>query len=976
MVIKGSATFRGRRRTASYVTLFLIIIATVAATASLLPTTTDDAMVIEGDGFILSGGVYGKFGSTNNYSSSDISAIVSRINNDNTPNAVFTITLTGDVSGFPGFVVYYSKSIILTSLPGEQFKITFATAKNINLYSNGTLTLENIILDGNNYGGGTGVQSYTELIMNSGAVIQNCTNSGIVVDANGKVTMNAGSVIRNCVAYLGGGVTANGILTMNSGAVIQNCSATSGGGGAVYVGSTGIFTMESGAVIQNCYSGANGGGVYNGGSFTMNGGKISGNYLTKTSSNGGGVLNLGTFTMYGGEISGNTATNWGGGVYSNSIFTMYGGEISGNTSTNLGGGLYNAGNNTFTMSGDAAISNNKALMGGGIYSTGLLNIISGTISDNTATSKSTLGSGGGIYTTNFDKTKVGLENGTVIFSGNTAPTLRTKDIPAGADLDTNKIADLDDYANNIGSVVLDAVVLNALVGPLQNAPAYNNNDINYSSDTFAVLINIVPEGSGTVNVILGTNKPVAFTESGYFYVPSTTPTITLTQSPTSGSDYMFIDFTMEGKSVINIQTITKSTTITAVYALPNYTITVESDSGSVIDPMWGVKVPYKEDQTFTFSAKPGNNLTGVYVDGVLLSPEEMASGVYTFTGVDKNHSIKVVSDVKTGSGGGEGGTGTGPGNGTGTEPGDGTGTEPGDGTGTQPGDGTETGSGDGTGTEPGDGTGTGPGEGTGAGPGDGTETEPGDGTGTGSGEGTGTGPGDGTGTEPGDGTGTGTGEGTGTEPGDGTGTEPGDGTGTGTGEGTGTEPGDGTETEPEEGTGTGPGEGTGSGSGGNGTGTIPGGNGTGNGSGGNGTDNGSIGNGNGSIGSGPGSEGGSDVGSGNNGNGAADSEAKKGEWSVQSMICAVLAIFTGLIALVAGRGRFRKDDEERRSKVGIALRVLAMMIGIVSVIVFILTDDWGMTPVIATVWTPLIFILLLATLILAMVSFRFDRADS
>jgi len=121
---------------------------------------------------------------------------------------------------------------------------------------------------------------------------------------------------------------------------------------------------------------------------------------------------------------------------------------------------------------------------------------------------------------------------------------------------------------------------------------------------------------------------------------------------------------------------------------------------------------------------------------------------------------------------------------------------------------------------------------------------------------------------------------------------------------------------------------------------------------------------------------GSDVGSGNNGNGATDSEAKKGEWSVQSMIFAVIAIFTGMIALVAGKSRFRKDDEEKRSKIGVTFRVLAMIIGIVLVIVFFLTDDWGMTPVIATVWTPLIFILLLVTLILAMVSFRFDGADS
>ncbi|MCC8162136.1 MAG: hypothetical protein LIO86_02950 [Lachnospiraceae bacterium] len=44
---------------------------------------------------------------------------------------------------------------------------------------------------------------------------------------------------------------------------------------------------------------------------------------------GGGVFASGTFTMEGGTISGNTATNGGSGVYVNSgTFTMSGGEIS------------------------------------------------------------------------------------------------------------------------------------------------------------------------------------------------------------------------------------------------------------------------------------------------------------------------------------------------------------------------------------------------------------------------------------------------------------------------------------------------------------------------------------------------------------------------------------------------------------------------------------------------------------------------
>jgi len=172
------------------------------------------------------------------------------------------------------------------------------------------------------------------------------------------------------------------------------------------------------------------------------------------------------------------------------------------------------------------------------------------------------------------------------------------------------------------------------------------------------------------------------------------------------------------------------------------------------------------------------------------------------------------------------------------------------------------------------------------------------------------------------------------------------------------------------GSGTGAGGGTGTG-GGNGNGSV--------GNGGDGTGTGSSGNGNGdgSIGSAPGSNGSEEAGEGGNGNGAAGSEViKNGEWSVLSMICAAIAVFTGMIALIAGRSRFRTDDEERRSKTGITLRVLALIIGIVSVIVFFVTEYGNPIPVAIDAWTPLMFVLLLATLILAMVSFRFDRADS
>jgi hypothetical protein len=109
----------------------------------------------------------------------------------------------------------------------------------------------------------------------------------------------------------------------------------------------------SGNTIRNTYNGSNntiGGGVLvnTGASFTMQGGKISGNTTISNSyAYGGGVYvfyNNGTFIMEGGEISGNTAISnglngayaYGGGVYvrEGGSFRKTGGSIYGSDADN------------------------------------------------------------------------------------------------------------------------------------------------------------------------------------------------------------------------------------------------------------------------------------------------------------------------------------------------------------------------------------------------------------------------------------------------------------------------------------------------------------------------------------------------------------------------------------------------------------------------------------------------------------------
>lgn len=115
-------------------------------------------------------------------------------------------------------------------------------------------------------------------------------------------------------------------------------------------------------MISGCTSATRGGGVYiRGGTFTMEGGMISGNNATSddgaTDTRGGGVYvgANGKFEMIGGTISENTAGIFGGGVYVSGGLSLGGdGAISNNTAT-FGGGVYVDTGSTFTMGGSASI---------------------------------------------------------------------------------------------------------------------------------------------------------------------------------------------------------------------------------------------------------------------------------------------------------------------------------------------------------------------------------------------------------------------------------------------------------------------------------------------------------------------------------------------------------------------------------------------------------------------------------------------
>lgn len=135
------------------------------------------------------------------------------------------------------------------------------------------------------------------------------TLSNITLDGGEQAATQEGAILR---------IENTGTVILGDGATLQNGLTANKAGGAVYLKDTGCaFTMNLGSQIKDCSAGTgnggNGGGVgIDNGTFTMNGGTITG----CSAKNGGGVWmnNTSKFYMNGGTITGNSATGNGGGI--------------------------------------------------------------------------------------------------------------------------------------------------------------------------------------------------------------------------------------------------------------------------------------------------------------------------------------------------------------------------------------------------------------------------------------------------------------------------------------------------------------------------------------------------------------------------------------------------------------------------------------------------------------------------------------
>jgi hypothetical protein len=156
-------------------------------------------------------------------------------------------------------------------------------------------------------------------------------SSGVTLTLDENITLMGLNTNTTSLVYL-----SSGNLIINTGAKISGNTVSAGygsGGGGISI-YNGTFTMNGGTISGNISDNGYGGGIYiyNNGTFTMNGGAISGNTASGTESLGGGIYIRGTFTMTGGIISGNTVGLLGGGIFVSGIFKKLpneGGQNSG-----------------------------------------------------------------------------------------------------------------------------------------------------------------------------------------------------------------------------------------------------------------------------------------------------------------------------------------------------------------------------------------------------------------------------------------------------------------------------------------------------------------------------------------------------------------------------------------------------------------------------------------------------------------------
>lgn len=247
-----------------------------------------------------------------------------------------TVTINGDV----GITAAITIKGNVTFTGGGTLN-RMSTSGNLIKVESGSLTLDNVTIDGNNVkaqGDGTATAIYITggtVIMNNGAKITNhkksssYCNGGAIYMSGGNFKMNGGTISGCETSEYGGAVYLyGGSFEMNNGTVENNKTTTSTlyGGGAFYV--RGATLTINGGLIQNNSSDC-GGAIYNSayGTTIINGGVIKNNTAVGTRQNGAAIFHSCRNSKKGAtlRIGGNANIDVGNDIYlmSNTIATKY-----------------------------------------------------------------------------------------------------------------------------------------------------------------------------------------------------------------------------------------------------------------------------------------------------------------------------------------------------------------------------------------------------------------------------------------------------------------------------------------------------------------------------------------------------------------------------------------------------------------------------------------------------------------------------
>jgi hypothetical protein len=282
------------------------------------------------------------------------------------PLAIEVKTLTGRIAAGNGLILLYADetwpAVTTGANLGNNKDIILRAAANSPQSTGCKITLT-----------GTGkmfiLEDDAKLTLDSGVTLEGNSgnNTCLLAVTRGGITMKPGAQI---IGNKGGGINITmGSFTMEGGRISGNTGAASGG---AISSSYGVIIIKDGEISKN--SASSGGAIYiSGGNFVMKGGTISGNDAQSQNATGGGICLLsGSFAMEGGEVSGNTAAGPGGGVYisSNCFFTMKDGKVTGNRSNetgDAGGGIFIGSNSTFNFENGEIGGNSAAGKGGGVF---------------------------------------------------------------------------------------------------------------------------------------------------------------------------------------------------------------------------------------------------------------------------------------------------------------------------------------------------------------------------------------------------------------------------------------------------------------------------------------------------------------------------------------------------------------------------------------------------------------------------------